>query len=163
MKKLILALTLCLGSSNVFAGNEGPNAMAKMPETIARVQIGAMFAPPEWPRSQSVDVLATGEVLSIKKYNDGKVETESLAILGTEKLARLKSDIAGMSKGEVVDPNPQQDGCMDAPTTTYSAVQDGALTKIAQDIDCKHFRKKNMNMEDSRVISTLEALLTLAQ
>ncbi len=168
MKNLILALALCLVATPSLArdGNDGPNAAQEArsaPKIIAQVSIGAMFVPHDHPKGESVSVKDNGDVEHTLYWFNGKTKVKIIAKLSNATLAKLKANVNAVSKGEVVDPNPELPGCMDAPTTTYLANTNGVLLAIEQRIDCKDFRKTDANEADAAVVKTLKALMDLAE
>jgi hypothetical protein len=78
-----------------------------------------------------------------------------------EKLRALLDRAAQIHPGELVDENPGEPGCADAPVTEYVVrARDGARVVVARDSACKHYALGDSTAYDIRGL--LEALRTLS-
>ena len=160
MKKLLVSLALLVGSS-AFAGNEGPQAAPDQPQVIARVVVGSFFVPPGRPVSTSVTISTAGAVVRTDSWMDGRSKTVAVATLSPEITAKLVKASAAVQPGELVDPNPSEPSCQDAPSTTYYAVKNQEIAIGARQ-GCKDLYKENSSDADMLLKSALEAALNLS-
>lgn len=167
MKYFILALAVCFSAVPAIAGNDGPNAAPKMPgpkvTSLAQVTTSSFFTAPGSPYSTTVEVLPSGKVVvtsSIRSENGeaDKVQVSALAALSKKAISNLMSDLKNLSAGKPVDTEPNTPGCMDAPGTSYSVLQNGQIVQLAFNGGCKEYRKPNMNQSDWRVLRLLQGL-----
>lgn len=161
--KTIIAMLLTVTTLAAWAGNEGPSAMPPRPQTIiAQVVSGGGFAPPSVPVRWTVDIMSNGDVQATESYRDGHTDVKLLAVLSADVLANLKVLVQSTKAGELVDPNPSQPGCMDAPSTTYySILNDGTKIAIAGSERCKELERKDATGSDYTIKNVLAGLTAL--
>lgn len=163
MKTQILAMLLVLSTLTAQAGNEGPQAAPKPPpKMIAQVVTGGGFAPPSVPVRRTIDVLADGQVQSTESYRDGHTVTKALAKLSKGVLSKLQAIVTATQAGELVDPNPQNPGCMDAPSITYYAIlANQTKIAVASVEQCKQLERADASSGDYQIKDVLQGLMSL--
>ena len=164
MKALILALALLTATSS-FAreGHEGPEAAPKSPAAvIAKVVTSAFFVAPTAPQSTIVEIRADGSIDQILDYRDGRTEIKAVATLAAEVLKQLATMVSEVKETLVRDPNPASPGCMDAPSTTFYAVQGGHEIVIAARENCKDLEKVDESDADRSLKRALNGAVALA-
>jgi hypothetical protein len=164
MKKVLLGL-IVLTSVSAFAGNEGPSAAPQLPPPIvAKVQIASFFHPPDSPDTVRVEIAANGKVTRTEVYmrQNNKVVVKQIAKLAPSVIKSLIEHANKVVAGELKDPNPKEPGCMDAPSITYTAINQSGEIDIAERQACKEMEKENATFEDQAVRSALDAALDLS-
>lgn len=158
MKKILITLLLSLSALTASAQN--PPAT---PTIIAQFERAGGMLPPTMPYRSAIQISNKGVVNSVDTYYNGKVVSTKLSTLSKPVLAKLKSQIAQVKAGELIDPNPDEPLCTDAPSMTYSV-----FTASNQKIDisghygCKEFTKTNPSSGDYSVVNVLDGLKSLA-
>jgi hypothetical protein len=163
MKKQILILTMSLLSLAAQAGHEGPQASPTAPpQVIAEVSISpGLFAPPDRARGESVQIFDDGHVVKVMYYS-GRTETKDLATLSPEVSQKLNQLVSSITEGKMLDPNPLSPGCMDGPSTVYTAYPTvGKPVVIGLRQDCKEMKKSNESEADISVARILASLSNL--
>lgn len=154
MKKAFFSLFLIFAVLPAFAATE---------KTIAQRVMSIGFRPPDSPASITLTVGDLGNVVKTSKYDGGRIEQEALATLSAPVLNRIKAKIAAVKPGKLIDPNPNQPICMDAPNTNYEvAMADGSMTAVGANEQCKDLVKEGYPMADSEIVEILNGLWTLA-
>lgn len=161
--KTIIAMLLTVSTLTTWAGNEGPSAMPTKPQSIiAQVVSSGGFAPEYVPVRWTVDIMSNGDVQATESYRDGHTNVKLLAVLSADVLINLKSLVQSTKPGALVDPNPTQPGCMDAPSTTYySILNDGTKIAIAGTEECKVLERKEATSSDYTIKNVLVGLAAL--
>jgi|GEM_PF-4826236 len=160
MKSLVLALSLLL-SIPAFAGHEGPEGVAILDPVIAKVVTGSGFAPPVAPLSVTVQIHRSGLIEMIRAFPKNSKTTE-VATLAQPVALKLWGYTTSVVQAKLEDINPSAPECMDAPSTTYYAVQGWQEVEVAMTQNCKEFRKANESDADREVKRALDAALELS-
>lgn len=153
MKISLLSFVLALTAVPAFAATD---------PIIAQQVVSIGYRPPQVPGEVIVSVSVSGKVVETSKYDDGKVEKVDIATLSAPVLNHLKAKIAAVQPGDLIDPNPKDPPCMDAPSVIYEvAAADGTMTKVGAAYGCKELAKKDYPQADAEIVSQLKALSNL--
>ncbi len=165
---LITALLFTSLAVSAREGHEGPEATPVRPSSpvVAKVVTGAGFAPPAAPRATIVQIRENGTVERIRDYQGRQPSTQLIALLSKKVAEKIAQTAAAVEKTDVRDPRPENPGCMDAPSTTYYAVQGANEIVIAARENCKDLEKVDESAADrdlKRALDAVSALATLAR
>lgn len=126
MQRLVFAAT-ALAATLLSTG-----AFAREPSlgrgVVAEVVTAGMFRPRTAPASTGVRVMTDGKVISFATYDDGRLVTKHIATLARDRVAAIKAEVAELPASELVAADPDQPGCMDAPSTTVRAKNARGMT-----------------------------------
>lgn len=151
MKKALLIFAAAAISSSAFATSLVP--------PILEMTSGGGFRQPTWSR---LTVYANGHVVetTIDSMTGQQVEIVSVLNLDPSVIQGLNILANQVKEEELVDPQPEKPGCMDAPTTTYVIKDRNQDIKIAQTILCKpHLHS---SPEANRLVNVLKSLNQLS-
>jgi hypothetical protein len=167
MKKMIFSILTLVFVSSAFAGNEGPQAapIAPKPAVVAeRRMSGGFFAPPDVPYVRSLQILENGDVNKVEFYrNVADPVTVLVYKLTNAQIARLQNLVAGVQEGKMIDPQPEEHGCMDAPLFEDVVYKAGTRIVIAQKFNCKDMVHDNATVADTKVIQALNKIEALVK
>lgn len=131
---------------------------------VAVVKTSGGFTPT--PRSTVLTLDADGTLTLTKtvgSWNSTEVTSTSVEVakLNTSIVKAIVDDVAEANNTNVVAENPEAPECMDAPSTTYSVVKDGALVLIGKLQNCKPYSLEDY--QGQTAMRLLESLKTLSQ
>ncbi|MES2855814.1 MAG: hypothetical protein V4692_08120 [Bdellovibrionota bacterium] len=162
MKTFLMSI-LMLSSLTAFAGNEGPSGAPPVdPPVLAKVEVWIPFGPPESPGSVTLTIDSKGRIVREDQYRNNRSVKRSVGKLSTAVVKGLAKAVSAVKPGKLVDPDPKDEGCFDAPTTTYTAINAEGEIQISQKMRCKHFEKENSGTAEQQVESALAAAMNLS-
>ncbi|WP_413291505.1 hypothetical protein [Bdellovibrio sp. HCB337] len=166
MKKIFLSSLVLVFASLSFAGNEGPQAGPPYRATIiAERTVGGGYPPPPGhSHGRSIQITDDGTVLKAEWFvGEQDPRITHVMKLTVKQLTKLQKNIQSIQPGDLIEPNPEQRGCYDAPTSTDRVYKSGLVIKIAQKAACKQYTRENAKLADRKVINLLNALEELVR
>jgi hypothetical protein len=144
------------------AGNEGAQAAPQPQDPVLAEYIaaGGFFVPPGSVASKQYQILQSGTVQLvswIRGEQSPKVET--LKQLSTEELALCNNLVEAIEPGELVDPNPESPGCMDAPSFRYVVHSSKGEITIWEKFNCKVMDRPAATEADSAIMKILSDIV----
>jgi hypothetical protein len=109
-----------------------------LPPIVAEVEIAGGMRPPQMPWSTTVAIHSDGSVYRTEKYHDHS-EVIFVGKLSPSLSNKINSAASSVENKELIDPTPGEPGCMDAPSTIYSAFNKLGPIPIFKNADCKDF------------------------
>lgn len=162
MKKLILISLISAFSVFAKAGNEGAQA-APPAGTYVLAEYhasGGLFVPPNMPYAYRYQILSNGRgiVLAYSQKQQQPVAKVLKNYTPSETLY-ISNLVSKVKPGALYDANPNEQGCQDAPTFTFSVhSQQYGEIKIGQNIMCKEMKRKNASAVDKLIVEKLKEL-----
>ncbi|MBK9040343.1 MAG: hypothetical protein IPL83_14490 [Bdellovibrionales bacterium] len=108
-------------------------------QPLIQREFTAGFTP--YPVNSVITIASDGKVTATLKYpRSGKIENLSLATIDYQALEVIKEAVGSISKKELVDTNPEEPKCLDAPSLQYTLSKaDGTSFPFYREHSCHEF------------------------
>jgi hypothetical protein len=108
-------------------------------QTLIEREFTAGFTP--YPVNSVITIASDGKVTATLRYpRSGKIEILSLATIEYQALGGLKEIVGSISQKELVDTNPEEPKCLDAPSLQYTLSKaDGTSFPFYRTNSCHEF------------------------